>query len=133
MFRRVSLSSLAVTLFAFAVFAQTPTSKTETIRGWISDEHCAGSKARDGVYAATNPECTKECVGKGYKAVLIDPKGKRVLVITDQEMAKKSLGDYVEVIGVVDAQASTIKPESIRFLEKVSWPPKPAAEGSNKP
>jgi len=122
MFRRVLL--LTMVLVGSVALAQTPTPKSETIRGWISDEHCAGSKAREGVYAATNPECTKECVGKGYKAVLIDPKGKRVLAITDQEMAKKNLGDYVEVSGVVDAQAGTIKPESIKFLEKVAWPPK---------
>jgi len=130
MFRKVSF--LALTLFAAAVLAQTPTSPSETIRGWISDEHCAGSKARDGVYAATNPECTKECVAKGYKAVLIDPKGKRVLVITDQDMAKKNLGNYVEVTGRVDARANTIKPESIKFLEKVTWPPKPESENNTK-
>ena len=122
MLRKVSF--LALTLFAAAALAQAPNSKTETIRGWISDEHCASSKARDGVYASTNPECTKECVAKGYKAVLIDPKGKRVLIITDQEMAKKNLGDYVEVLGVIDSQAGTIKPDSIKGLEKVPWPPK---------
>ena len=73
------------------------------------------------------------CGKKGYKAVLIDPKGKRVLVITDQEMAKKNLGDYVEVSGVVDVQAGTVKPDSIKFLEKVSWPPKAATEAPSKP
>jgi len=130
MFRKVSL--LALTLFALVALAQTPTPKPETIRGWISDEHCASSKARDGVYAATNPECTKECVAKGYKAVLIDPKGKRVLVITDQDMARKNLGDYVEVTGVADAQANTIKPDSIKFLKKVTWPPKPETEDGSK-
>jgi len=125
-------SFLALTLFAAAALAQAPNSKTETIRGWISDEHCAGSKARDGIYSATNPQCTRECVAKGYTAVLIDPRGKRVLIITYQEMAKKNLGDYVEVVGVIDPQAGTIKPDSIRFLEKVPWPPKEPPESGAK-
>jgi hypothetical protein len=79
---------LAVILLAFA---QTPAPKTETIRGWLSDEHCAGSKARDGIYAATNPERAKECVAKGYKIVLIDPKQKRILLVSDQDMARQNL------------------------------------------
>jgi len=120
-------------LIGCAAWAQTTPTKTETIRGWLSDEHCAGSKAREGVFAATNPECAKECVAKGYKIVLIDPLQKRVLLITNQEMAQKNVGDYVEVTGVVDRQASTITAQSIKFLQKVSWPPSAATSTDAKP
>jgi len=126
-------SWFVLTLFACITLAETPAPKKETIRGWLSDEHCASSKARDGIYAATNPECAKECVAKGYKIVLIDPEQKRILLVTDQDRAEKNLGDYVEVTGLVDAQANSIKPESIKFLEKVTWPPKPAPATSAKP
>jgi hypothetical protein len=131
MFRKASLFIL--TLFACIALAETPVPKKETIRGWLSDEHCASSRARDGTYAATNPECAKECVAKGYKIVLIDPKQQRILLVTDQHMAKKNLGDYVEVTGQVDAQANSIKPESIKFLEKVTWPPNSAPATNANP
>jgi len=131
MFRKAWL--LILTLFAGMALAETPAPRTETIRGWLSDEHCASSKARDGLYAATNPDCSKECVAKGYKIVLIDPKQKRILLVTDQDMARKNWGDYVEVTGQVDAQANFIKPESIKFLEKVTRPPNPAPTTSANP
>jgi hypothetical protein len=70
-------------LCAAAVHAQTGAAKTETIRGWLSDEHCSSSKARDGVYTAPNPDCAKECVAKGGKIVLVDPTQKRVLLVTN--------------------------------------------------
>src|SRR5260370_27813614 len=42
-----------------------------TIRGWLSDEQCAGGRASGSVYTGTNPECAKQCVAKGAKIVLI--------------------------------------------------------------
>lgn len=109
-------------LFAGTAFAQTSALKTETIRGWLSDEHCSRSKARDGKYTAPNPDCAKECVAKGGKIVLVDPTQKRVLLLTNQARAMKNLGDYVEVTGEVDAEAQTIRCDSIKFLEKVPSP-----------
>ncbi len=116
-------SILVVTLFGWTAFGQNSATPTETIRGCLSDNHCAASKARDDVYAAINPECAKESLGKGYKIVLIDPQQTRVLFVTDQETAKRDLGNYVEVTGEIDPQTNTIKTESIKFLAKVTWPP----------
>lgn len=131
-FHAPQISCASCDFFAYAAFAQTPAPKTETIRGWLSDEHCASNEARDGICVATDPECAKECVAKGYKIVLIDPKQKRILLVSDQDMARKNLEDHVEVTGQVDAQANPIKPDSIKFLEKVTWPPDPAPGTSAK-
>jgi hypothetical protein len=95
------------------------TSKTEVLRGWLSDEQCAKGRAEDGTYTATNPRCAKECVAKGKKIVLVDAQGKR-LVITNPEIAKKNVGDEVEITGQVDAQAKTLHADSLKFLEKGS-------------
>jgi hypothetical protein len=89
MFRKAWL--LMLTLCAGMALAETPAPRTETIRGWPCDEHCASSKARHGLYAATNPDCSKKCAAKGYKIVLIDPKQKCVLLVTDQDLARKNL------------------------------------------
>src|SRR5579863_5721173 len=75
------------------------TSKTEVVRGWLSDEQCAKGRAEGGTYTATNPSCAKECVAKGKKIVLVDPRGKRILVISNPEIAKKNVGDEVEITG----------------------------------
>lgn len=94
--------------------------KTEIVRGWLSDERCAKGRAEGGTYTATNPECAKECVNKGKKVVLVDPVGKRILVLTNQEVGKKNVGDYVEIAGEIDSKAMTLHAESLKFLEKGS-------------
>jgi hypothetical protein len=87
-----------------------------TIRGWLSDEQCAGGRASGGVYTGTNPECAKQCVAKGAKIVLIVPDQKRLLSITNQGTAKRNIGDYVKVIGMVDQQANSIHIDSLKIL-----------------
>jgi hypothetical protein len=94
--------------------------KTEVLRGWLSDEQCANGRAESGTYTATNPRCAKECVAKGKKIVFVDPQGKRVLLLTNQEVAKKNVGDYVEITGAVDNQSKTLRVDSLKFLEKGS-------------
>jgi hypothetical protein len=121
---RVSRVHASATMFVFATLvaaaAPSDTTKTEVLRGWLSDEQCSKGRAEDGTYTATNPECAKECVARGKKIVLVDPEGKRNLVLTNQEMGKKNVGDYLEISGEVDSQAKTIHAESLKFLEKGS-------------
>ena len=88
------------------------------IRGWLSDEGCAGGRAHDGVYTGTNPDCAKKCVGDRKKIVLVDPEGKRLLVIANQDAAAERVGDYVEISGDVDDQAKTLHIDSVKLLEK---------------
>ncbi len=94
--------------------------ETETLRGWLSDETCAKGRAQAGTFTATNPECAKECVSKGKKIVLVDPVGKRVLVLANQEIGKNNIGDYVEISGHVDTKSKTLHADSLKFLEKGS-------------
>lgn len=105
-------------LFCCTAWAQTDAAKPETVKGWISDEQCARSQARDGVYKGTNPDCVRDCVARGKKIVLIDPAGKRILVIANQDAAKNNLGDYVEIKGALDASAGTLQIDSIQLLKK---------------
>ena len=70
--------------------------------------------------SVTNPDCAKECVKKRKQIVLIDPVGKRILVLTNQDVGKKNIGDYVEIAGEIDSKAMTIHADSVKFLEKGS-------------
>jgi hypothetical protein len=109
---------LAFLIFNLPAFSQSSAQKSEILKGWLSDEHCASSKAREGIYEATNPDCARECVAKGYKIVLIDPKQKRILVISNQSAATENLGDYVEIQGEIDSSAGTLQIDSIKLLKK---------------
>lgn len=97
--------------------AQGNTQKTR-LRGWLSDEGCAGGRASGGLYTGTNPDCAKKCVRDGKRIVLVDPEGKRLLVITNQDAAIVRVGDYVEISGDVDDQAKTLHVDSVKLLEK---------------
>lgn len=112
------LACVACLFFCWTAWAQTGAAKLETVKGWISDEQCARSQAREGVYKGTNPDCLRDCVARGKKIVLIDPAGKRILVIADQDAAKNNLGDYVEIKGAVDAAAGSLQVDSIQLLKK---------------
>jgi hypothetical protein len=109
----VILGAIGITLGPQGISA-----KSESIRGWLSDEQCARGRAEAGTYTQTSGRCAKECVAKGKKIVLIDPDGKRILLIANQEIAKKNVGDYVEVSGEIDPKAGTIQIASLRFLDK---------------
>lgn len=88
------------------------------MRGWLSDEGCAGGRASGGLYTGTNPDCAKKCVRDGKKIVLVDPEGKRLLVIANQDAATERVGDYVEISGDLDGQAKTLRIDSIKLIEK---------------
>jgi len=109
----------SVLAFALCGLAQQTASHPETaIRGWLSDEGCARGRAEGGTFTATNPQCAKDCVAKGKKIVLIDPDRKMIFEIANQSLAKKNVGDYVEIAGEMDLQAKTVRIASLRMLER---------------
>jgi hypothetical protein len=88
------------------------------LRGWLSDESCAGGRARSGVYTGTNPDCAKKCVSEGKKIILVDPDRRRLLSIANPELAKERVGDYVEISGDLDEKTKTLRIDSLKLLEK---------------
>jgi hypothetical protein len=108
-------------LLALVPLAQSGIASTEgkkTIRGWLADEDCANNRASNGTYAVPGLTCTRECIAKGKRIAIIDPDGKRVLVIENQEIAKKNVGDFVEIIGSVDTKTNLLHADSLKFLDK---------------
>jgi hypothetical protein len=128
--RRILPLSLFVLLSGAIASAQVNAQKS-VIRGWLSDEDCAGGRAKAGLYTGTNPECAKKCVHDGKKIVLIDSDHKRLLVISNQAPAVANVGDYVEISGDLDDQARTLHIDSLKLLEKgramCGVPPKKSA------
>jgi hypothetical protein len=119
--KRSRLLVLAAILFVFAWIAtahQRTNLQSTTLRGWLSDESCAGGRASSGLYTGTNPDCAKKCVREGKKIVLVDADHKRLLTIANQHTAMERVGDYIEISGDLDEQAKTVRIDSLKLLEK---------------
>lgn len=113
-FRLVLACLVVLSLGALPEFAGGKT----VIRGWLSDEGCAGGRASGGLYTGTKPVCAKKCVHDSKRIVLVDPEGKRLLTIANQDTATERVGDYVEISGEVDDQAKALHVDSVKLLEK---------------
>jgi len=100
------------------VRSQSAAGGQSVVRGWLSDESCAGGRASSGTYTGTNPDCAKKCVHEGKKIVLVDPDHKRLLTIANQDVARERVGDYVEINGDLDEHARSLRIDSMKLLEK---------------
>ena len=114
--RRFLLAS--VLAFAVGGLAQQSALPETAIRGWLSDEGCARGRAESGTFTATNPQCAKECVARTKKIVFIDPDRKMIFEIANQNLARKNIGDYVEIAGQMDLQAKTVRIAFLRMLTR---------------
>jgi hypothetical protein len=117
-FARRFLLALVLVLAVGGLAQQTARQSETAIRGWLSDEGCARGRAESGTFTATNPTCAKECVAKGKKIVLIDPDRKMIFEIANQSLAKKNIGDYVEIAGQMDLQAKTVRIATLKMLTR---------------
>jgi len=119
---RVFLCRLFPLLLVIAGIAFVPSQSAaggqSVVRGWLSDESCAGGRASSGTYTGTNPDCAKKCVHEGKKIVLVDPDHKRLLTIANRDVARERVGDYVEINGDLDEHARSLRIDSMKLLEK---------------
>lgn len=119
--KRLGLLAILTGLAVFASVSegrQAQDSQKTVLRGWLSDEGCAGGRAHSGLYTGTNPDCAKKCVREGKKIVFVDTDHKRLLTIVNQDSATENIGDYVEIAGGLDEQAKTLHVVSLKLVEK---------------
>jgi hypothetical protein len=115
---RLRLAVISLVALVFLMPTWLPAGGKSVLRGWLSDEGCAGGRAKSGLYTGTNPDCAKKCVSEGKKIVFVDPDHKRLLSIANQEIAKERVGDYVEISGEVNEENKTLQVDSLKLLEK---------------
>jgi len=88
------LSLVASTLtFAFA-------SPNETVNGWVSDSQCGAKGAKEGSEA-----CTKKCIEKGAKMVVVTDSDQKVLTVDNPDALKGHEGHHVAVTGKVTGES----------------------------
>jgi hypothetical protein len=101
---------------------------TETLTGWFACNKCTRARVAAGNIRPSNPICAKECIEKGDDAMFLSEEGKESLKVRDYAGLTEDLGFHVEVTGVIDKAAGTIKIESVKKLSyegaKCARPPK---------
>ena len=92
LFSIVGITALLLLAFSLSAFSQ---AKSETWKGWISDDHCQAKGMK-----ADHKACALKCVKGGAKYVFVNSETKDVVPIHNQDAVKESdLGQEVNVTG----------------------------------
>jgi hypothetical protein len=100
--------SLVFFLFAMAS-ASDDKAKAETVNGWVTDSQCGAKGANAGA-----AECTKKCLDKGAKIVVVTDTDQKVLTVDNPDALKGHEGHHVAVTGHVNGDS--IHVESAKML-----------------
>ncbi|HUK24785.1 MAG TPA: hypothetical protein VLV49_09405 [Terriglobales bacterium] len=71
--------------------------KSETVKGWVTDSACGAKGAN-----AAAMECTKKCLDKGAKMVVVTDGDQKVLTVENPDALKDHVGHHVAVTGHVE-------------------------------
>jgi len=106
--RKYAIASLAVALL-FAISAMAAgTEKPVTVKGWVSDTMCA---------AKGDKKCAnKDHLKQGAKLALVTDGDNKIWTVENPDKLADHQGHYVEVKGVTNAEASTIRVETASAL-----------------
>jgi hypothetical protein len=100
--------SLVFFLFAMAS-ASDDKAKAETVNGWVSDSQCGAKNT-----GTQGAECTKKCLDKGAKMVVVTDTDQKVLTVENPDALKGHEGHHVAVTGHVNGDS--IHVESAKML-----------------
>lgn len=96
-------------LLALTAVAFDDMGKTTTVNGWVSDDKCGAKGAN-----AKAEACTKKCLEKGAKMVIVTDKDQKVLMVENPDALKDHIGHHVAVTGHVSGD--DIHVESAKML-----------------
>lgn len=112
--RRFATRILAVVmLFTLTAMAAAATEKAVTVKGWVSDTMCAAK----GDKKCANPDHLQQ----GAKLALVTDGDNKIWVVENPDKLAGHQGHYVQVKGVADAKAATIRVQTASALPE----PKP--------
>jgi len=90
--KKILLTLLALTVFASFSAAKDKAPKSQKITGWVSNGKC-------GVKDSQDADCTKKCVEKGAKVVIVNDKDKSLVALDNPDALKDHWGHHVTVTG----------------------------------
>jgi hypothetical protein len=106
--KKTLLFLVVLSLVAFMVSIASA-SPAETVNGWVSDSQCGVKGANAGA-----ADCTKKCLEKGAKMVVVTDSDQKVLMVDNPEALKGHEGHHVAVSGQV--KGDSIHVESAKML-----------------
>jgi hypothetical protein len=108
MMRKLAILILAVALLFTLTAIAADTGKTVTVKGWVSDTMCA---------AKGDKKCAnKDHLKQGAKLALVTDGDNKIWTVENPDKLADHQGHYVQVKGVANAEAATIKVETASAL-----------------
>ena len=87
--------------------------KGATVKGWISEEHCAEKHAKEGGEA-----CVKKCAAGGSKLALVSDGDNKVWTIDNADAVKGHEGHHVSITGHPNTATKSIHVMEVAMLGK---------------
>jgi len=95
--RKISAICVAIFfLIALSAAALDSMGKSATVKGWVTDQECGAKGAN-----AKAEECSKKCLAKGSKMVIVTDDDQKVLLVDNPDALKDHAGHHVAVTGTV--------------------------------
>ena len=108
--RKVLLICLALFfVLALTALAFDDMGKSATVNGWVVDDQCGAKGAHAGA-----EECTKKCLAKGAKMVIVTDKDQKVLAVDNPDALKGHEGHHIAATGAV--KGDSIHVDSAKML-----------------
>ncbi|HEY6769037.1 MAG TPA: hypothetical protein VI386_30205 [Candidatus Sulfotelmatobacter sp.] len=96
-------------LLAVSAAAFDDMGKSETVKGWVSDDKCGAKGAN-----AKAEACTKKCLKEGAKMVIVTDKDQKILMVENPDALTGHEGHHIAVTGHV--MGDSIHVESAKML-----------------
>jgi hypothetical protein len=106
--KKLLLFMVVLSLVAFMVTIAAASS-AETVNGWVADSQCGAKGAN-----ASAAECTKKCLEKGAKMVVVTDSDQKVLTVDNPDALKGHEGHHIAVTGEV--KGDSIHVDSAKML-----------------
>jgi hypothetical protein len=108
MIRKLAIVTLAFALLFAMTATAADTEKAVTVKGWVSDTMCA---------AKGDKKCAnKDHLKQGAKLALVTDGDNKIWTVENPDKLADHQGHYVQVKGVENAEAATIKVETASAL-----------------
>ena len=104
---------LAITILLLAATAFAADNYTV----WVSDQQCAMSRAKNGTFTGTNPDCARKCVKEGKPVVLVSEELKKVFLVDNPETLKDQVGNKVQITAT-SAKSGSLHVDKVLFVEE---------------
>ncbi|MGH9512874.1 MAG: hypothetical protein ACRD2U_12140 [Terriglobales bacterium] len=98
--KKIFLACASLSLLCFALAGVSAGADQTTVKGWVSDSVCGVKGAKPGHEA-----CTKKCLSKGAKMVVVSDDDQKVLTVDNPDALKGHEGHHVAVMGEVSGDS----------------------------